>query len=419
MHLERHPESSSGGAHRSRCCRGSSSTIVNHTLDEKVHFPSLAMLEPTSKSVAELRSWLEDFSRPRQENSPRMQPCGDHIPELTRHDNGATKVDTEIRATAKRLPPSQLVRPSCMHTSPEKLADDPEAWRSGDFQVVSVGKLVEPPEPCPKYETFLSHDASEDSMPDWSTPTPWHPNVMESEERFFIPVQETVQETETATDESVGDIEEDPENTQSSHNSLRSKLPLLLCRSRKSETAEVDDDFGKSPRADQSPTALDTFAFDFTIEEESSPETNKSDASCMEPSTPRDNTSLVEIFEAELVRDQGDAIENSFFLSSEDSVPAMSHSTSLSSSSLSRSSGSDPASIVSSSSSLSSKGVAKAIHRFGGAARSRGKPSVQDLRGQLERQWAQDRAPVHTKKIKWHCVNGSYKKRVQLVTKKL
>ena len=60
--------------------------------------------------------------------------------------------------------------------------------------------------------------------------------------------------------------------------------------------------------------------------------------------------------------------------------------------------------------------VSLAITRFGHKAKSQKKSAVQLRREQLEKKWAEDRAPVDSmsRKVKWHAANGCYKRKVIL-----
>ena len=60
--------------------------------------------------------------------------------------------------------------------------------------------------------------------------------------------------------------------------------------------------------------------------------------------------------------------------------------------------------------------VSLAVTRFGQKTKSHKKSAVQLRREQLEKKWAEDRAPVDSmsRKVKWHASNGCYKKKVIL-----
>jgi hypothetical protein len=63
----------------------------------------------------------------------------------------------------------------------------------------------------------------------------------------------------------------------------------------------------------------------------------------------------------------------------------------------------------------SASSVLASVQKFGG----RGKvTSVQKRKEELERKWAEDSVPKHTKKVEWHVSNGAYKKKVILKTQK-
>lgn len=480
---------------------------------------------PKKKSVAELAHWLSQFgdkNRDHFEKGPFQTNV--HQPLTQQHaqtagtlpylsssssESGSTSVASPPTTTKLAFVPKSLAHaemPAFRNFEAEDTTnlftsaahscdDDLSKLERDEFRGVAITKLLDPPQPHNHRSSFLSWDASDDFQDPWDVPL-WHPNVSPRSKVFAddatpLPFEKDGSNTVLTgcmTDPGEGpsswcgrNVRRDTTSREDCHSdannnveSIRCKLPLLLCKSRSDKEAgdasphrhdfvrsrnsspvsltlsdsvctgpqELECDnwtmYSTSLFVDDSTFASGTFKppirnlssspqYPVTgiMSEETTVSTLDED-SVFAQSTGRRTVkaNLGDVFdqEVELENLMSSLNDVSMKKASETGttkklpVGRNANVTTARSSifTTARTTASAPRSRSSAAKQQRAQEVACVIAQFGGPARSYKKSSVQLRREQLEKKWAEDRPLIHSKKVMWQVANGAYKKQVKL-----
>jgi hypothetical protein len=325
------------------------------------------------------------------------------------------------------------------------------------FRIVSITKLLEQPKVQFHHRRPLSWDASDDFSDPWACKQPRRFPASEFQKTsFFDPSdQHNVDDnfstfTGRYTDPGLrtptsavlksqpqplkknnnNNNDDNGSSTTKSTKSIRNKLPLLICKSRKEEEEE-DRVFGSFPSkaTTVSPKVSQPEAFDFYPTDdwpkkdcveftpfENVPATTTAKyqlpsilsedttVATLDSMTPfiGDVATMADIFAEELQLQENESTTPHSF-----GQRSSAASTSLASSAAHSSNNE--------SDSIKKAPTAEVIRKFGGG-KAKPKSTVQLRREQLEKKWAEDRVPVHSRKVSWQVkgTHGSYKKRIEL-----
>lgn len=202
---------------------------------------------------------------------------------------------------------------------------------------------------------------------------------------------------------------------------FRSKLPLLLCKSVKESIGYEGDEVKTPPRlahrvcpittTAQSPTTFSPVAFDdapvryveprMVVREDSS--SHRGLAGWSDDGHQSFDATMGEIFAEEMRR-----------LDLDDKMVQEATSSKLAGTKESTTETLVTPSLTARQTTKTSS-VTETVQQFGGSGK---RNAVQRRREALERKWAEEKLPTHSKKIKWQVCNGTYKKKVTLSVQK-
>jgi hypothetical protein len=350
------------------------------------------------------------------------------------------------------------------------------------FRIVSITKLLEQPK-VPVHRRPLSWDVSDDFSDPWVCKPPRrfpssspfdatdHHNVFDDNfstvtGRYTDPGLRSatlsamvVNSQHARTMKKNNNYNDDNASSTRSTKSIRNKLPLLMCKSRKEEAvfgSFPSKSTNDSPIVTQVPTGFDFYQTDdwpksdrydgddeaFTPFENRSKMMEEKNSSVPIPVTTTAKYQLPSIMSEDTtvatidsmspfigdVATMADIFAEELQFEEKEKYAAPSGKNHLeqyfdASRSLGRSSAASASLAFSTATTITtSKGdsiqkaapTSEVIRKFGGKAKS--KSTVQLRREQLEKKWAEDRVPVHSRKVSWQVkgTHGSYKKKVEL-----
>jgi len=471
------------------------------------HHRGAVVEKPEQMSVSELKAWLSQFgekNRKHFENN-QVRNCGDIRSKISKFQDASLSTSSSGSTSVSSPPQLPIRKPVVAGATVKREKQDAkslvqanlpvfrefdkeenrsnEAWQEkeipmdelGNFRIVSIQKLADPPKPKPKTISSLfsfPRDATDGVLDPWTSPcldtdafSSGHRNHHEDAKTVWSLENDnqsvfTGRFTDPGTQVQRNVFTPDDENSQSW--SLRSRL---ICKSRKEKEADVPRIAAKAAQGsvheqaswapvkesaplfkDQSFTEVASYFLaaapaepvphipSILADEESVSTWSESSVVAFPESRDfLDTANIGDIFSEEAALDRLDGCskgedfearnrQHSTTTSCTGSTPnrppfpTARSLVSLEAQSDSRvdkdSSGRNKKSSVV----VDGAAVSLTMARFGHKTKSQKKSAVQLRREQLEKKWAEDRAPVDSmsRKVKWHASNGCYKKKVIL-----